>query len=160
MTPFWPPEGVEHMSAVRSPVRGVPTAEDRRTPHRDDPLHRRGPERLALVAVKTVHTGAFFSIATSLCYFAYAGAARRSDRRAAVAAAVVTGEALLYAANGFRCPLTRLAQRLGDDHPSVADIYLPSWTAAHIPHITAPMFTVALVLHTRNLVASRRRPRP
>jgi hypothetical protein len=141
------------MSAVRSPPRGVTSAEDRRL-RLCAPWHRR---RLALVAVKTVHTAAFFSIATSLCYFTYAGAARRSDRHAAVAAAVVTGEAVLYAANGFRCPLTTVAQRLGDDHPSVADIYLPSWPAAHIPHITAPMFTVALALHTRNLVASRGR---
>jgi hypothetical protein len=138
--------------ALSSTEGGIPMSAQAPPQHPDHP----GRRRLALVAVKTVHTAAFFSIATSLCYFTYAGAARRSDRRAAMAAAVVTGEALLYAANGFRCPLTKVAQRLGDDHPSVADIYLPGWAAAHIPHITAPMFTVALALHTRNLVTSRR----
>lgn len=119
-----------------------------------------GWRRLALAGVKTVHTGAFATIAASLCYFTYTGLVRRSDRMAAIAAAVVTGEALLYAANGFRCPLTDVARRLGDDHPAVADIYLPRWAAAHIPHVTTPMYAAAVALHARNLLTANRRLRP
>jgi len=92
----------------------------------------RGWRRLGLAAVKTVHTIAFFGIGSCLGYLAYSGLARRSDRRAAVAGAVVTGEALIYAANGFRCPLTGLAERLGSEHASVADIYLPRWLESHL----------------------------
>jgi hypothetical protein len=69
--------------------------------------------RVALVTVKLVHTAAFFSIGSCLVYLAYSGLTRRSDRRAAIAGVVVTGEALVYAANGFRCPLTEVAERLG-----------------------------------------------
>ena len=69
--------------------------------------------RAGLVTVKLVHTAAFFSIGSCLVYLAYSGLTRRSDRRAAIAGAVVTGEALVYAANGFRCPLTDVAERLG-----------------------------------------------
>jgi hypothetical protein len=102
-----------------------------------------------------VHTVAFFSIGTCLVYFAYSGSARRSDRRAATAGAVVTGEALIYAANGFRCPLTDLAERLGSEHGSVADLYLPHWLESHLPQVTGPLFAGALVLHVRNVMASR-----
>jgi hypothetical protein len=69
---------------------------------------------------------------------------------------VVTGEALIYAVNGFHCPLTDLPQRLGSEHASVADIYLPCWLEAHLPQITGPIFIAALVLHARNLIGSHR----
>jgi hypothetical protein len=69
--------------------------------------------RLGLVAVKTVHTMAFFSIGSCLGYLAYSGLARRSDRRAVIAGAVVTGEALVYAGNGFRLPVDRPGRTAG-----------------------------------------------
>jgi hypothetical protein len=112
--------------------------------------------RLGLVAIKTVHTIAFFSIGSCLGYLAYSGLTKRSDRRAVIAGAVVTGEALVYAGNGFRCPLTDLPERLGSKHASVADIYLPRWLESHLPQITGPIFVGALALHARNLIESRR----
>jgi hypothetical protein len=115
-----------------------------------------GWRRLGLVAIKTVHTIAFFGIGSCLGYLAYSGLIKRSDRRTVIAGAVVTGEALVYAGNGFRCPLTDLAERLGSEHASVADIYLPRWLESHLPQITGPIFVGALVLHARNLIESRR----
>ena len=61
-----------------------------------------------------------------MVYLVYAGFAKRSDRRAALAAAVVGGESVLFAANGFRCPLTDVAESLGADDGSVTDIFPPS----------------------------------
>lgn len=116
----------------------------------------RGWRRASLVAIKTVHTLAFFSIGSCLAYFAYSSLAKRSDRRAADAGAVVTGETIVYALNGFRCPLTSLAERLGSEHGSVADIYLPPWIEAHLPEITGPIFAGAVLLHARNILRSRR----
>jgi hypothetical protein len=55
--------------------------------------------------------------------------AGRSDHRAAIAGAVVVGERAVFAANGLRCPLTAVAESLGAEHGSVADIYLPTWVA-------------------------------
>src|SRR5512132_1730033 len=115
----------------------------------------RGWKRASLVAIKTVHTVAFFSIGSCLAYFAFSALTRRSDRRAAIAGAVVTGETLVYALNGFRCPLTDLAERLGSEHGSVADIYLPHWIEAHLPEITGPIFAGAVMLHARNILNSR-----
>ncbi len=114
---------------------------------------RAGP---ALAAVKFVHTLAWFSIESCMVYLLYAGFANRTDRRAAIAAAVVGGESLIFAANGFRCPLTDVAESLGDENGSVTDIYLPHWFAHNLPAIHVPLLLLAAYLHGRNLRRQRR----
>jgi hypothetical protein len=108
--------------------------------------------------VKAVHTLAWFSIEACMVYVLYAGFARRSDRCAGIAAAVVAGESLIFAGNGFRCPLTSVAERLGAERGSVTDIYLPRWFARNLPAIHVPLIGLAGYLHARNLraAASRR----
>ena len=55
-----------------------------------------------------------------MLYVLGAGVAKRSDRRAAVAGAVVAAECVFFAANGFRCPLSDAAQqRLGAERGAV-----------------------------------------
>jgi hypothetical protein len=76
--------------------------------------------------------------------------------RAGVAAAVVPGETLVFAGNGFRCPLTGLAERYGAEHGSVTDIYLPKWLAHNMPAIHAPLLMLMAYLHARNLIRPRR----
>ncbi len=130
------------------------------TPGRLVQLHSAGagPPRYsdaALRMVKTVHTLAWFSIEACMAYVLYAGLARRSDRRAAIAAAVVAAEILIFAGNGFRCPLTQVAQRLGGEKGSVTDIYLPRWFAHNLPVIHVPLIALAGYLHARNLRAGR-----
>jgi len=105
----------------------------------------------ALRAVKAVHTLAWFSIEACMVYVLYAGFARRSDRRAGIAAGVVAAESLIFAGNGFRCPLTQVAERLGAQHGSVTDIYLPKWFARNLPAIHVPLIGLAGYLHGRNL---------
>jgi len=51
---------------------------------------------------------------------------------------VVATESLIFAGNGFRCPLTRIAERLGAERGSVTDIYLPSGSPATFPPSTSP----------------------
>jgi hypothetical protein len=50
-----------------------------------------------------------------------------------------------------------VAERLGAERGSVADIYLPRPIEEHLPLITGPMFCVALVLHARTLWRRRAR---
>ena len=109
----------------------------------------------ALRAVKAIHTLAWFSIEAGMVYVLYAGFARRSDRRAGIAAAVVATESLIFAGNGFRCPLTQVAERLGAERGSVTDIYLPRWFARNLPAIHVPLIGLAGFLHARNLRARR-----
>jgi hypothetical protein len=104
-----------------------------------------------LVAIKAIHTLAWFSIELCMVYLLYAGFAKHSDRRAAAAAVVVGGECLIFAADGFRCPLTQLADSLGARSGSVTDIYLPGWFAHNLPAIHAPLLVLMAFLHGRNL---------
>jgi hypothetical protein len=107
--------------------------------------------RATLAAVKLVHTIAWFSIESCVIYVLWAGFRRRSDHRVGIAAGVVAGESLVFAANGFRCPLTEVAERVGAARGSVTDIYLPRWFARNLPAIHVPLIMLAAYLHRRSL---------
>jgi hypothetical protein len=107
------------------------------------------PGRLALI--RGVHTAAWFSIESCVAYLLWSGATGRSDRRAARAAAVVAGECLIFAADGFRCPMTGLAEAAGATSGSVTDIYLPNWFARNLPAIHVPLLVLIGWLHGRTL---------
>jgi len=103
------------------------------------------------IGVKAVHSLAFWILQSAILYLLYKGLRAESDRKAAAAAVLVGGECAIYAGNGFRCPLTGLAEDLGAESGSVTDIFLPDWLARNIANIYAPMYFVALALHARNL---------
>jgi hypothetical protein len=75
----------------------------------------------------------------------------KRGRRAAVAGAVVAGESLIFVANGFRCPLTKVAVKLGAERGGVTDIFLPRWFAHNLPAIHAPLLVLVAGLHLRNI---------
>jgi hypothetical protein len=104
--------------------------------------------------VKAFHTVAWFSIEACMIYVLYAGARGRTDGRVGLAAGVVTAETLVFAANGFHCPLTAVARNLGDETGSVTDIYLPQWFARNLPGIHVPLILAAVLLHSRNCRAA------
>jgi len=93
-----------------------------------------------------------------MLYVLWAGFRKRSDGRVAVAASVVATETLIFAANGFRCPLTQIAERVGAARGSVTDIYLPRRLAHNLPAIHVPLILLAGYLHAQNL--RRRCPTP
>ena len=105
-----------------------------------------------LFAVKAVHSLAFLVIQSCILYLLYKGIKGETDRPAAVAAGIATGEVIIYAGNGFRCPLRTLAEDLGEETGSVTDIFLPNWLASNIANIYTPMFALGMYLHARNLL--------
>jgi hypothetical protein len=106
--------------------------------------------RFLLKAVKSFHTLAWFTIEACMVYVLYAGFRGRTDRKVGLAAGVVIAETLVFAANGFQCPLTAVAKDLGDATGSVTDIYLPKWFARNLPAIHVPLIVLAVFLHRRN----------
>jgi hypothetical protein len=91
------------------------------------------------VGIRVVHTLIWLSIESSVGYLLFAGFTGRTKGRAAVAGAVVAGECLVFVANGFRCPLSDLAESLGTEHGSVTDLYLAAWFARNMPAIHVPL---------------------
>ena len=112
----------------------------------------------ALFGVKAFHSLAFFVIQTAIFYLLYKGVRGESARRAAAAFAIATGEVLIYAGNGFRCPLTGLAEELGAERGSVTDIFLPKWLASNVANIYTPLFVLGVGLHARNVWGQRGAP--
>jgi len=98
-----------------------------------------------------VHTLTWLSIESCVMYVLWAGLSRRTDRRTAIASGVVAGECVVFAANGFHCPLTRVAESLGARSGSVTDIYLPKSVARNLPAIHVPVIALAGFLHVRNM---------
>jgi hypothetical protein len=103
-----------------------------------------------LVGQEEGHTAAWFAIESCVGYLLWSGATGRSDRRAAAAAAVVAGEGLVFAADGFRCPLTELAEAAGASSGSVTDTFLPAWFARDLPAIHVPLLVLIGWLHWRS----------
>jgi hypothetical protein len=122
-------------------------------PHGWQPRH----PGAVIAAIKAFHTLIWFSIEACMVYLLYAGFVKRSDRRAALAAEVVGGESLIFAANGFSCPLRQLAESLGAEHGSVTDLYLPKWLAHNLPAIHVPLLVLVAFLHRRDLLQQRKR---
>jgi hypothetical protein len=91
-------------------------------------------------------------------YVLYAGLRGRTGRGVGIAGGIVAGEVLVFAGNGFRCPLTALAERYGAPSGSVTDIYLPKWFAHNMPAIHTPLLVLMTYLHARNLRRSRQAP--
>ena len=112
------------------------------------------PRPILLKAVKSFHTFAWFTIEACMVYVLYTGVRGRTDRKVGLAAGVVTAETLVFAANGFHCPLTAVAKDLGDETGSVTDIYLPRWFARNLPGIHVPLILAAVLLHWRNYRAA------
>ena len=107
------------------------------------------------MAIKALHTLAWLSIESCVVYLLITGLAGRTDKRVGIAAAVVTTETLVFAGNGFRCPLTGLAKRYGAESGSVTDIYLPRWFAHNLPAIHTPLLALMAYLHVKNLRRGR-----
>ena len=111
--------------------------------------------RAGLLAIKTVHSAIFLGVASSILVILADGLRGRPSRRTAAAGVVTATECLVFAANGFRCPLTGVAESLGADDGTVSDIFLPRRFAARLPVISSTVLVVAVLLNLRALAAAR-----
>ena len=71
-------------------------------------------QRVALV-VKVVHSALVFIMAAAAITILVDGLTGRRDVWLVLSLTLVGVEAVIYAVNGLRCPLTKLARHLGDD---------------------------------------------
>jgi hypothetical protein len=111
----------------------------------------RGLRGVTILAVKAIHSLAFFSIAGLIGLFAWDGYRGRPGRRTAVAAAVAFTEAAVYASNNQVCPLTPLVEELGAESGTVTDIFLPDWLSRRIPMYSGGLLIVGMILNIRAL---------
>lgn len=112
---------------------------------------------LATRGIKVIHTAAFALISAAILVFTWDGLRGHWGRRAQLAATIAIAESIVYASNDQVCPLTPLAEALGEESGTVTDLYLPRWASDRVPLVGGSTLLVGMALH---LVAWRRRARP
>jgi hypothetical protein len=124
-----------------------------------DALAARIPDRsrpAALTMIKGLHTAIFASVAACIALFVWDGIRQRAGHRATIALGIALAETAVYASNNQVCPLTPLAEELGAEHGSVADIYLPDWLSRRIPLLGGTALLLGIALRLRALGPSQR----
>ncbi len=102
--------------------------------------------KVTLFQVKLVHTVIFWILSLCVVYALVSGLADRITTWTWVAVGLVAVESVVLVSFGWTCPLTILAERLGDGHGSVADIFLPHWLADRIFPVCGTTYAIALVV--------------
>jgi len=114
-----------------------------------------GARPAALATIKAAHTVIFVSVAAAILLFVWDGLRQRPGRRAGTALAVALGETAVYLSNNQVCPLTPLAEELGAERGSVADIFLPDWLSRRIPLFGGAALVIGLILNLRTVFRGR-----
>jgi hypothetical protein len=99
----------------------------------------------ALLMVRVLHTAIWGFLAgaiVALLLMAIAGVTHGT----VLLSAMVWIEIAVLAANGWKCPLTSVAERLTDDRGDTFDIILPPWLSRNSRWIFTPMFLTAQVV--------------
>jgi hypothetical protein len=89
--------------------------------------------RIAILAVKSVHSAIFLGVAVCIVQVCYAGVTGHPSRWTKVALVAAVGERVIFVGWGFRCPLQLVAEDPGAESGQVTDIFLPRWFADRIP---------------------------
>jgi hypothetical protein len=97
----------------------------------------------ALKTVKIVHTLAWAVLVGCILGIPWASWRGRHQVAAALAGIVLLEVAVLLI-NGWRCPLTLIAERYTEDRRDNFDIYLPEWLARHNKTIFGVVYVVGV----------------
>jgi hypothetical protein len=100
----------------------------------------------SLVFIKSVHTLIFVFFSVCIGVVIFSAATGLIGWLTWTAFGLVLLEAAVFLGNGYRCPLTDYAEKLGAKSGSVADIFLPTWFAKRLPVIAGSIFILASVV--------------
>jgi hypothetical protein len=106
--------------------------------------------RVAVLAIKLVHTVWFAVESASIAHIFVAGLLNCHSRWTAPALVMAGFQVAVFVGNDSRCPLTGLAESYGAQNGRVSDILLPRWFADRIPQIFTPPLLIgvaALIFH-------------
>jgi hypothetical protein len=102
-----------------------------------------GNAQRSIFWIKFVHTLIFVFFAACIGVVVYSAITGWITSLTWIAFGLVLLEAAVFLGNGYRCPLTNYAEKLGAASGSVADIFLPPWFAKRLPVIAGSIFVLA-----------------
>jgi hypothetical protein len=100
----------------------------------------------SVTLVKFVHMLAGIALSAGLAVLLYEVIVDKITILTWIAVALLLIEGVILIANGWKCPLTSYAERLGSTHGRVTDIFLPKWVADRAFQVYGALFAVGLLL--------------
>lgn len=94
-----------------------------------------------LTAIKLLHTIVWAALAGAIVALPLL-AAQGAFRLVAILSVVILIECGVLLANGWKCPLTDLAEKYTADRSPNFDIYMPNWLARHNKTIFGALFLI------------------
>jgi len=88
-------------------------------------------------------------------YIVYCGVANKTDRYLISSVVIVLAVGIIYAINGFECPLATVVHQLAGRR-DVPDIFFPDWFANRIMPVSTIIYIIGVVLVARNLYNDRK----
>ena len=113
---------------------------------------------IAALAVKTVHSAVFLLELAAIGWLVVNGFLGLLYWTVALAAGAVAIEAAVFSGNDRVCPLTTLAERLGEDRGQVSDRFLPAAIARTILIWSTALVGIAVVLHAGSVLSAGQEP--
>jgi hypothetical protein len=110
---------------------------------------------MLLTAIKILHTLVVVVMFTAILFLLYSGITGQLSKWTTIAFVVISIEVVIYVGNGFRCPLTKMAERLTPAGHPVFDILLPRWMADRIVVVSTPLLGMACLLLLWRLLQSQ-----
>ena len=102
--------------------------------------------RSKLVLIKITHTIAWAFFVFCILYVLYAGIGNIMSKYVIIAIVLVIMEGAVLLFNGWKCPLTNLAEKYTNDRKDNFDIYLPAWLARYNKTIFTTLFMLGIIL--------------
>jgi len=112
--------------------------------HAGDEAGARDAAMLALV--RWLHTAVYAVMVAAIGVLLYAGVTAYAGVWLWVALALLAGETLVFAGNGFSCPLTALAVRYGAEKGWAFDTFLPERVTRLTFRVFGSLMALGLVL--------------
>jgi hypothetical protein len=110
----------------------------------------------AIFWIKLIHSLVFLVESAAILYILYSGLFNVGGTALVIAVILVVGEIVIYVANGTVCPLTKLAQHLGDEtgHDFIAQFFLPKPFVRVVPMTCGALAIIGLLLVGWRLLAA------
>ena len=94
---------------------------------------------------KLAHTLIFFIASGCIVFIVYCGVVGKTSRSLWVSIGLVFMIGLIYAVNGFECPMATLVYRLAGRR-DISDIFFPDWFARNIMPVSTVIYVIGVVL--------------
>lgn len=105
--------------------------------------------------IRLIHTLVFLFASSCIAYIVFCGVTGRINRYLWASMGIVAGIGLIYAINGFECPLATAVHELAGRR-DVSDIFFPDWFANRIMPISTVVYLAGATLVSRQLLHDRK----